>query len=193
MLDTHTHTQTHTYTHYYFVGRFRNIFLCINVSFIIIVYKVVFVRRLVLNVHFVRAVLQPLIVSYLLLILLHILHSLASFISYFIHVPILCLYYVYIMPYSTFKLNTLYQTKTLNLWGSVNIKPKPKYIKPLQHKIVGDHKYFHSYYCILNLPLCLLLNTSSLRLLSSCLGSVEETCNWIFKWICFFQFVVDAC
>ena len=43
-------------------------FLCINVSFVIIVYKVVFVRRLVLNVHFVRAVLQPLFVSYLSLI-----------------------------------------------------------------------------------------------------------------------------
>ena len=37
-------------------------------DFIVLVYKFVFVCRLVLNVHFVRAVLQPLFVSYLLLI-----------------------------------------------------------------------------------------------------------------------------
>ena len=50
-----------------------------------IVYKFVFVRRLVLNVHFVHAVLQLLFVSYLYSFI-----SLASFIYYFIHVPILC-------------------------------------------------------------------------------------------------------
>ena len=43
-------------------------FLCINVSFVIIEYKFVFVRRLILNVHFVHVVLQPLFASYLLLI-----------------------------------------------------------------------------------------------------------------------------
>ena len=62
--------------------------LGINVNFIILIYKFVFVRRLVLNVHFVRAVLQPLFVSYL-----HSFILLASFIYHFIHVSILCLYY----------------------------------------------------------------------------------------------------
>ena len=101
VLDTHTHTQTHTYTHTIILWVEFEIFLCTNVSFIILVYKFVFVRRLVSNVHFVRAVLQPLFVSYLLLILLHILHSLASLSYYFSHVPIL-------YAYSTFFLNTLY-------------------------------------------------------------------------------------
>ena len=44
------------------------IFLCINVSFIVLVYNFVFVRCFILDVHFVRAVLQPLFVSYLSLI-----------------------------------------------------------------------------------------------------------------------------
>ena len=44
------------------------IFLCINVSFVIIVYKFVLFVRLLLNVHFVHAVLQPLFVSYALFI-----------------------------------------------------------------------------------------------------------------------------
>ena len=49
---------------------------------IVVEYEFVFVRRLVLNVHFVRAVLQPLFVAYL-----HSFISLASFIYNFIHVP----------------------------------------------------------------------------------------------------------
>ena len=48
----------------------------------------------------------------------------------------------YIMPYSTFnsKLNTkLYQTKTLNLWETLNTKLYSKL------KIVGYQKHFHSH------------------------------------------------
>ena len=99
MLDIHTHTQTHTYIHTIILLVELEIFLRINVSFIVGEYKICFVRRLVLNVHFVRAVLQPLFVSYLLLILLHILHSLAYFIYYFIHVPILCLFHLFSKHY----------------------------------------------------------------------------------------------
>ena len=73
-------------------------FLCINVSFVIIVYKFVLFVHFVLNVHFVRAVLQPLFVSYLLLICyISSLISLISFIYHFIH--------VLTQPYSTLILN----------------------------------------------------------------------------------------
>ena len=65
MLHTHTHTYTRvdTYIHTIILLEELVIFLCINVSFVIIVYKFVLFVRLVLNVHFVRAVLQPLFVS----------------------------------------------------------------------------------------------------------------------------------
>ena len=65
---THTHTRAHTYTHTIILLVELVIFLCIKESFIVIVYKFVFVCRLVLNVHFVHAVLQLLFVSHLLLI-----------------------------------------------------------------------------------------------------------------------------
>ena len=68
------------------------IFLCNNVNFIVVEYKFVNVRRLVLNVHFVHAVLKPLFVSYLLLIC-----CISSFIYHFIHVPILFLYPTFIL------------------------------------------------------------------------------------------------
>ena len=86
MLHTHAHTSSYIYTHYYFVSRVGNIFYVS--SFIVVEYKFVLFVRLVLNVYFVRAVLRPLFVSYL-----HSFISLASFIYYYIHVPILCLYY----------------------------------------------------------------------------------------------------
>ena len=63
------------------------------------VYKFVFVRRLVLNVHFVRAVLQPLFVSYAL----------------FIHLFYPCAY------------STLIQNLYIKLVG--NIQPYSIYIK----------------------------------------------------------------
>ena len=76
MLHTRTYTHTHELTHQHTIILLEDlvIFLC----FVIIEYKFVLFVRLVLNVHFVRAVLQPLFVSYL-----HSFISLALFIDLF--------------------------------------------------------------------------------------------------------------
>ena len=70
---------------------------------------------------------------YLFHIFTHLFHMLYSFLR-FIHVSI---YYALFHLYS--KLNTLYQTSTLNLWETLNTKLYSKL------KIVGYQKHFHSH------------------------------------------------